>query len=274
MKLGGVLSACNDNPYYYEFVPAFVQAWRALYPSAKVRIIFVTARPERLPVPLVPYAEYLVPLMVQEGVSSVFMSQFVRILYPAIWQTPGAILTTDIDMLPMNRRYFRVPIEPIPDDAFVAFRPPSDNQIYICYTAASWRTWRQLTSLTCWQDIIERIRCVYAAIPHKERDRVGSRGWFADQLALYQYVMGLGQVDSETGLNRVHVLSDASARFNRLDRGSFSWAHRGKEQSRFITQGIVAGHFSDYHMHRPYRAHAERIRMILSWLEQQHENQS
>lgn len=261
MKIGGVISACNDNPYYYEFVPVFVKAWQTLYPDIRIRIIFVTTTPERLPHVLVPFVDCLVPIMKPENVSSMFMSQFVRILYPSIWQISGAILTTDIDMLPMNRSYFTLPIRDLPDNAFVVFRPPSDNQIYICYTAASWETWRRITGAADWEGIIRRIHLVYEGIPVSERNQVGAKGWYADQLALYQFVMNNAGVDPDTGRSRIHILSDASTGFRRLDRGPVKFF-----MEDHLKPHIADGHFSDYHMHRPFHAHAELIQSILQTL--------
>ena len=38
-----------------------------------------------------------------ENISTSFISQYIRILYPAILNYKSGILITDIDMLPMNR---------------------------------------------------------------------------------------------------------------------------------------------------------------------------
>jgi hypothetical protein len=270
MKLGGVLSACNDNPDYYELIPSFVDVWQNLLPTAQVRIIFVTRTPEALPHCLVPYTDYLVPIMTPQDVSSMFVSQFVRILYPALWRVDGAILTTDIDMLPMNTTYFTRPIAKMPDNSFVVFRPPSDNQIYICYTAASQDTWRELTDMRTWDDVLHLLRQVYLSIPIDKRDRVGDKGWFTDQLALYQYVMGSTKLglDPGTKLARLHILSDVSTNFRRLDRGDDGRLDQG------LKTPIVKGYFSDYHMHRPYRSHAHRIQTIVEWVTAERETEA
>jgi hypothetical protein len=246
MRIGGVVSACSDDPQYYQYVPTFVDAWLALFPSIKIRIILVTDTPEleRLPHCLVPYMEHIIPMMRDPTLGGAFMSQVVRILYPSLWKTLGddlAILTTDIDMIPMNTHYYTRPIEKLPANAFVVFRPPSDNQIYICYTAASSSTWSEVNHISSWHDIIRTMHTLPA------------RNWYSDQQLLYRYVMasGLGE--------RIHTLSDVSTRFRRLDRT------HGISTS--TEDEVKAGAFSDYHMHRPYAAHVALLNSVLSWIQ-------
>lgn len=248
MRIGGVVSACSDDPQYYQYIPIFVDAWRALFPSIQIRIIFVTDNPEleRLPHCLVPYMDNIIPMMRDPSLGGAFMSQVVRILYPSLWKTLGddlAILTTDIDMIPLNTDYYTRPIETLPTNAFVVFRPPSDNQIYICYTAASSSTWSEINRISTWQDIVAAMHSV------------ASRNWYSDQLLLYRYVMasGLGE--------RIHTLSDVTTKFRRLDR-----AHGISTSTQAQVQ---AGAFSDYHMHRPYTAHVALLNSVLSWIQAQ-----
>lgn len=245
MRIGGVVSACNDNPEYYSYVPIFVKTWRLLFPTIQIRILFVTPTPERLPTPLRPFVDFLVtvPSSIVNSSNSVFLSQIVRILYPALWSAldPGlAILTTDIDMIPLNTAYYTKPIKALHDSSFVIFRPPSDNQVYICYTAASSSTWAQVTGISSWDDVARTCNEI-------------APNWYSDQQALYRFVMksGLGE--------RIHVLSDVSTGFRRLDR-SGSWGS-GSHSDMF--RAVAQGFFSDYHMHRPYAHHAHLLHQVV-----------
>ena len=38
MKLDCVLTACNNDPMYIDFIPNFVKAWNTLCPGADVKI--------------------------------------------------------------------------------------------------------------------------------------------------------------------------------------------------------------------------------------------
>ena len=41
MKLDCVLTACNNNPLYYDFIPIFIQSWNKLYPDIDVKVVLV-----------------------------------------------------------------------------------------------------------------------------------------------------------------------------------------------------------------------------------------
>ena len=43
MKLDCVLTACNMNPLYSDFIPIFIKTWNKLYPAVDVKIIFISA---------------------------------------------------------------------------------------------------------------------------------------------------------------------------------------------------------------------------------------
>jgi hypothetical protein len=49
MKLGTVLTACDLNPLYSEFIPNFIKAWNILFPLADVVIVLIADKiPEYL----------------------------------------------------------------------------------------------------------------------------------------------------------------------------------------------------------------------------------
>jgi len=78
------------------------------------------------------------------GVHTAFQAQCIRLLYPALLETEGAVVISDADMVPVSRRYFRRAVERIPEDHFVAFRDVTlaSGEIPICYNAALPQTWR------------------------------------------------------------------------------------------------------------------------------------
>ena len=57
MKLDCIVSACNMNPLYCDFIPPFIKAWKTLYPNVDVRIILIS---DILPSELQQYAEHII----------------------------------------------------------------------------------------------------------------------------------------------------------------------------------------------------------------------
>ena len=84
------------------------------------------------------YEKHIVLFDKIEGVSSVFISQYIRLLYPALLNYKNSVLITDMDMIPMNRKYYVDNIKEINDDKWVYYRDKlmdDWNQMAMCYNA-------------------------------------------------------------------------------------------------------------------------------------------
>ena len=81
MKLDCVITACNMNLIYYEFIPFFIKAWDKLYPNIDVKVILIS---DNIPEDLKPYLDNIILFEPVHGVSTSFTSQYIRILYPCI----------------------------------------------------------------------------------------------------------------------------------------------------------------------------------------------
>ena len=116
MKLDCVLTACNDNPLYKDFIPIFIKVWNILYPNVDVKIIFIN---ETIPDELIQYKNNIILFNPIPNMSTAFISQYIRLLYPAILNYENGIMITDMDILPMNEVYYTKNIETIDNSKFV-----------------------------------------------------------------------------------------------------------------------------------------------------------
>ena len=41
MKLDCILTACNTNESYLDFIPLFIKAWTKLYPDVDIKIVLI-----------------------------------------------------------------------------------------------------------------------------------------------------------------------------------------------------------------------------------------
>lgn len=245
MKLDCVLTAVNENELYLEFVPIFIKTWKALFPEIDVKIIMIM---ESIPEGLVGLQEHLILFKPTEGMSTVFISQYIRILFPAILNYENGILITDMDMLPMNRRYYSDNIQSYPNDYFVSYRNvlEKENQIAICYNVANSSTWSSIFSIHNEQDIIERLK-----------EKAISCQWTTDQLDLYTALHNW-----EHFQERYISLNDRQTKFKRLDRS----LPLKRLQLPRIKRAIQRGLYTDYHCHRPYSAYQKDIEIVLGLL--------
>ena len=179
MKLDCILTACNNNPIYVDFIPMFIKAWSKLYPSIDIKIVFIN---DTIVDSINEYKNNIILFKPIENISTVFISQYIRLLYPAILNYENGIMITDIDMIPMNDKYYTKNIENIENNKFIYLRNilvNDCNQIAMCYNVALNKTWSDIFNIKLLEDINEKLISIY-------EDGIE---WTTDQTDLYNYVM-------------------------------------------------------------------------------------
>ena len=233
MKLECVLTAVNDNKLYIDFIDIFIKSWNKLYPYVDVKIILIS---NKIPDEYTKYKKNIILFEPIENISTAFISQYIRLLYPCILNY-NSIMITDIDNIPMNREFFSKNIEDIPNDKWVNLRDwVYNNQICMAWQIASSNTWREVFGISNLDDIKERLIEVNKSI--KYQNKHGGEGWCKDQIDLYKYVMNWKNKE-----NNYVVLKDSNTKFKRLNRGGFN-----KEE---LLKSNIKGKYSDYHCLRP-----------------------
>jgi hypothetical protein len=234
MKINYVLAASDLNPMYLDFVPVFIDIWKLLFPEVTPIVILIAPS---LPEHLKPYSAHIKIFKPIENVSPAFISQYIRILYPALFPKESTILISDIDMIPMNRSYYEDPIRNIEENKFVTYRDVliPENQYPICYNIARSSTWSTIFNIQTEEDIINCLKEIYTKIDYNTLE-----GWVTDQVDLFTKV---NEWNSKT--NNLIILNDEITNHNRLNRHEF-----------YVTNPIAAdiknGKYTDYHAYRPY----------------------
>lgn len=243
LKLDCVLTAVNENRLYLDFIPIFIKTWNKLYPKTDVKIILIM---NEIPSDLKEYSKNIIIFKPIENISTSFISQYIRILYPTILNYKSGILITDIDMLPMNRDYFSKYIKNISIDNFVYMRNSMLNksQFYVCYNIATSKVWRDIFNIHSLEDIIKRLEFVYNNINYI--DGTYNHAWNTDQFDLYKYVTSW-----HTYTRNLIILKDFDTNYNRLDRENFDLS------DQTIVRKIKNGEYTDYHCLRPYKDYQE-----------------
>lgn len=180
MKLGTVLTACDLNPLYSEFIPIFIKAWKVLFPEIDVIIVLVA---NEIPNDLEEYSNNIRLSKPIEGIHTSFQAQCIRLLYPRHIEKNEGVLITDMDMLPMNRFYYESPISTLSDDTFISYRDVClPHEIPMCYNIALPSTW---TSVFGSKSDEETLKEWYNPIYDGMH---GGKGWNTDQLILIQKI--------------------------------------------------------------------------------------
>ena len=105
--------------YYIWILCLFIKTWAKLYPEVDVKIILIS---NNIPLNLIQYKNNIILFKPIHNISTNFMSQYIRLLYPSILNYTNGVMITDIDMIPMNRTYYSINIESIADNKFIYLR--------------------------------------------------------------------------------------------------------------------------------------------------------
>jgi hypothetical protein len=236
MKIDLILTACNEKEKYLTLVPYYFQFWEKLgIPSILILIS------DHIPEFLIKYKAQIILFSVPE-IDSAYVSQVVRILYPALFNDKN-ILITDVDIFPISKKYFTSSIEEYEQDSFVTFTDryvKSANEFAICYNIANSNIWSEIFSVKTIKDVKKKLIEWY----NPEYNGIKNcQGWNIDQKKLYQYVSKWG----ETPKNSLIVLRDKDLGFNRLNlnRGVVHKEYRMNKE-HFI-QKIIDRQITDIH---------------------------
>lgn len=239
MKLGTVLTACDLNPLYCEFIPLFIQAWSTLFPEVDVLVVLVA---NEIPSFLKDYSKHIKLFNPIDGIHTAFQSQCIRLLYPQYIERDEGVLITDMDMMPMNRFYYEDAIKGISNNTFIAYRDVLlPHEIPMCYNIAIPSVWRKVfegETIEQWYK-----NTSYSGIH-------GGSGWNMDQIML---IKKFNEYSGEKT-----ILNDRITKYNRLDRYGTNF------RDPTLKNKIRSGTFSDYHCLRPYSKYKEMNDFIIS----------
>ena len=242
MIISHVVASTNSNPLYYNFIPIFIKAWQHLFPEVNIVIIVINPTNDNdLQEILTQYSDYIIQYSIDISISTVFVSQVIRLLYPAIIDSNNGVIITDIDMIPMNKEYYHDTIKTIDNNMFITFRDVlvSRNEFPICYNIATPNIWKELFDIKELKDIEIRLKELYFDIDYDSKH--GGIGWSFDQKYLFKIIIDY---------DHLMILNDIITKFNRLDRSNL--IQLLKKDKNIIFEQINNSKYSDYHMLRPY----------------------
>lgn len=234
MKIDCVLTSCNENTTYLDFIPTFIKAWNKYYPEVNIKIIYIG---KNVPIEYEKYENNIICFDPPKKFPTSFVSQYIRMLYTCLLDYKNGVLITDIDMIPLNRS-LADGIKNIDDSYYICYHDPmyEIKQIYICYNIALVKIWKEIFNINSELDILSWFERF-----NKEKYLKNKKYLFSiDQVHLFKYVMKWNKKTNK-------LISLKSKNFKRLCRG------QKFELNENIKTNIKNGYYSDYHMYRPYK---------------------
>jgi hypothetical protein len=140
-KIDYVIISSNDDPLYKDFYPIVAKRWLEI--GLKTYYINITDRDEIIE------NEFGIIHKIKslDFVSSGFQSQVVRIFASKFFE--GNMLTSDIDMLPLNREYYNQYNSELTDDNVIAFTGlhPYYPMCYVLSHTSNFRKYLEIEDL-------------------------------------------------------------------------------------------------------------------------------
>ena len=241
LRLRHVLLACDLNPVYLDFWPLVSEAWAEI---VGIEAILVLVAPEeRAPSQLLddPRVRRFTPI---DGMHTAFQAQCIRLLYPALLNNQGAVIISDMELMPLSREYFHGSLAGLDARFLVSYRDVlhSRGEIAIAYSAAEPATWRDLTGVRDEDDVRARLRDWYDGVEY-EGVR-GGGGWYADQQALFRLIALWPEAAA-----RFWMLDDDYAGHRRLEREAVAAMDRIDPDLR---ADVMRGRYSDFNAVVPH----------------------
>lgn len=235
MKLSCALVACNENPKYLDFWPLVRKAWWDIVGIPCVMVYVGEELPEHLRSD--PAVRHFKPI---QGWPTATQAQVIRLLQPSLLKGDGAILLSDMDMIPMQRAFFEKGVAPFEPNQFVSLRGVDEveRQIQICQVAAAPKTWSEMFDIQTEDQIRQRLQEFSNRSPADGEH--GGIGWCSDQQILQEKVKEW-QI---TQPNRIGLLP-WTAEIPRLDRGNpMEWIQWNPD----FEMKLAHGAYVDFHM--------------------------
>ena len=173
-KIDRAIVSSDNNPMYLDFWPIVARAWKEII-GIKPTLALIADKSVIVDESLGDVIRFE-PI---PTISTALYSQVIRLLIPAYFPDDVSI-TSDIDMIPINREYFINSVKDIPEDHFVVYRDAaynsSLNQFPICYNAAKGIIFKEIFQIKQLSDI-PKIVMNWAQTEF---------GWFTDEKMLYK----------------------------------------------------------------------------------------
>jgi len=235
MKLKHCLLACNENTKYLHYWPFVKRAWKQIVGIDVTMIYIGESLHEELEND--PCVTLFKPV---SNIPTATQAQMIRLLYPALIKTDGAVVISDMDCIPLNADFFHRGFSDATANQFVSLKAPMEDskQVVMCYVGAMPAVWGDMFRIKDLDDVRAKME-MWSGLYTADENH-GGVGWCSDQLELYSRVK-----DWEESCPERLNISKWAWDFPRLDRGM---PHEWIEMNPHLESRIRYRHYVDFHM--------------------------
>ena len=235
MEINYVIIGSNTNPLYYDFWPIISKVWKNNFNITPVLGLICEENSDFI------NTEYglIKKFKCIDNIDSGLQSQIIRLYLPKLLN--GNCLISDIDMLPLSKKYFIDIPKSFTDDDFILFSADnpeciSSQQFPMCYVLGNSEKYKEIFDLNLdWEDFANLLNSL-------------NFGWFTDQRYLYEKVLEKAYTCKflERGWSGQAV--------RRIDRINWTYDENLLKNDYYI----------DSHLLRPYDAYKKEIDKLIN----------
>ena len=238
MKIDYVILSSDNTPMYYDFWPIVRDLWINII---GIKPIFVHICEEDK---IIDNGDHIIHKFKSiEGINSGLQSQLSR-MYVTKFYPDSVCLTSDIDMLPLTKKYFTEITLPYSDDSLVILSAdayPNKVRYPICYNVGKGKIFNEVLDLECdFKTYCERLKSF-------------NWGWDSDELYFGKKVLEYDKPEKIIKLNRGWYQGRA---LNRIDR--VVW--------HYEVDKLKKGQYYDCHSIRPYSKYKTEIDRLVNYI--------
>ena len=240
MIINRAIVSTDNNPVYYEFWPLVAKAWHNIEIEPTVGVV------GNLNLNYAFGTILKFPMIV--GIPSDFVAQVIRFIIPCFYPDEVSVIS-DMDMIPLNRDYFKKCISQYNDDQLLIFSSDAyktELRYPMCYIAGKGKYFQEIIGLDNLQldTIAGFIRALYAL----------DKKWDTDELFFAEQLHKSALLKNTVFLNRNGWAPFAN---NRIDRVKWQYSKLGLSKERYI----------DAHCLRPLHENTAKVQDICDYVE-------
>jgi hypothetical protein len=236
MKIDYAIVSSDNNPLYFEFWEIVKRLWIELI-GIKPILVKISDNDN-----VEDYGDHIVHNIKSiDGVDTGFQSQIAR-MYVTKYYKDYVCVTSDIDMLPLSKKYFTETTKDYDDNSLVIFSSDAYkdvNRYPICYNAAKGGLFDEILQLDdSFEDYVKKLLSL-------------GWGWDTDELFFGMKVNSFKNQEKIIKLNRGWEKGIAS---NRIDRSQWGYS----------IDSLISQNYIDSHCLRPYTDHKIEIDKLIN----------
>ena len=232
-----VIMSSDRNPYYIDFWPIVSKIWREVVNIAPVLVIVDKAGP-----PVLDGNGLILQYELNAGIPTHLQAQNARIHAATLFGSV-TVLTSDIDMMPLQANYFHSGIKESLDGpvAMCANAYAGVDRFPICYLVAAGHSWKQSIGSSEWSDYVRKLNGLYPDV-EGQKDQ-----WIIDEVYTTKCLIDYGTKKLDMWPEPLGL---------RCDRSNWS-----PDYARIAKREMV-----DAHLPRPYGQFKQEIDSVASAL--------